>query len=184
MKSSKPSWRLFTISNILSIVRILLIAPIIFCILSDDSFYFNLGLVLIALAIISDYLDGMLARKLNQTSEIGKILDPLADKLAVSALIIVLIIYKDFPIWVAVVIIGRDLLILLAGLIWATKHKFVLASNVLGKFTVFMIAMMIVVYILDLPLLEKILTYNAVFFTILSGIVYFNRFLKSLNTTK
>lgn len=183
MTNSQKSWQIFTIPNLLSILRILLIAPIIFCILQEQRIYFYWGLILIAIAIATDYFDGILARKLNQITEVGKIIDPLADKIAVGSLLIVLIIYKNFPIWVAVVIIGRDILILLAGLFWATKYKYAIASNLLGKFTVFLIAIMIVAYIIEIPILEKILTANVVFFTILSGIVYLQRFISFLRSS-
>jgi len=185
MNSPQISWKFFTIPNLLSILRILLIVPIVYCFLQEQRFYFYLGLGLIIIAIISDSLDGFLARKFNQISEIGKILDPLADKLAVFTLVVVLIIYKNFPLWAAVIIIGRDLLILFAGLIWATKFKFVTPSNRLGKWAAFIIAMMIVAYIIALPpLLLKIITYFAVLMTILSGAVYLKRFVTSLKSAK
>ena len=182
MNTSQKSWAIFTIPNILSIIRIFLIGPIIYCILQEQRIFLYSGLVLIAIAIVTDFLDGILARKLNQISEVGKILDPLADKIAVGSIIIVLIIYRGLPIWVATVIIGRDVLILLAGLFWATRHKYVMASTFIGKFTVNVIALMIVAYVIDISILEKIFSYLAVFFTILSGLVYLQRFVKTIGS--
>ena len=180
MEPSERSWKIFTIPNMISLFRLFLIAPIIYCVIQDERIYFYWAMGLIAVAIISDYVDGILARQLNQISEVGKILDPLADKIAVGALIIVLIIYKDFPLWAAGIIVGRDVLILLAGLIWASKYKFVQSSNMLGKWTVFFISLMIVAYIIDISILEKILTAVAVILTIISGMVYLQRFVRIL----
>jgi CDP-diacylglycerol--glycerol-3-phosphate 3-phosphatidyltransferase len=182
MNSEKGSWRFWTIPNLLSIFRILLIGPIIFLLLQDNRLCLNIALVLIFLGVLSDFLDGKIARKFNQISEVGKILDPVADKLAVGAVIIVLVFHRDFPIWAAALIIGRDVLILIAGLLWATRYKFVVPSNILGKWTVFFVSLMIIAYIIHIPELEKILTIVAAFFVILSGIVYLIRFIKGVKT--
>jgi len=184
MEIKKKSWRFFTIPNLLSILRIILIGPIIYCILQSGTPYFYVGIVLIGIGILTDYLDGILARKFNQISEFGKILDPLADKLAVGSLVIVLIYYRDFPVWIAAVIIGRDILIMLAGLIWASKHKFVLASNFLGKVTVNAIALVIVIYLFDISILKEIFSWIAVALTVISGAVYLQRFMKSIQSSK
>lgn len=180
MNASQNSWKFFTIPNILTIFRILLIGPIVYLVLQEDNTCFIIGLVLIFVAIATDFFDGKIARKLNQTSEYGKILDPLADKIAVGALLVVLVINRGLPVWVAVFIIGRDFLILLAGLIWTTKHKYVVASNFLGKVAVFSIALMIVAYIVELSTIAIIFTWLAVFFAFISGIVYLKRFILTI----
>ncbi len=180
MNSEKGSWRIWTIPNLLSVFRISLIGPIIYLILQDSTLCSHLALVLIFMGVLSDFLDGKIARKFNQISEVGKILDPVADKLAVGAVIIVLVFHRDFPIWAAALVIGRDILILIAGLLWAARYKFVVPSNMLGKWTVFFISLMIIAYIIHIPELEKILTLVAAFFVVLSGIVYLIRFVKGV----
>lgn len=179
------SWKLLTIPNVLSLLRLALIPPIIYCVLQDDKRLFYVGIALIGFSILTDFLDGKLARKLNQVTEVGKIIDPIADKVAVGSLIIVLILYRDFPIWAAVIIIGRDLLILIAGLVWATKYKYSIPSNWWGKIAVTMIAFMIVGYIINLPSLwQKLLMYTAVLFTISSSMIYLLRMIKIYQNEK
>jgi cardiolipin synthase (CMP-forming) len=182
MAEQQLSWKFWTIPNILTIIRILLVGPIIYCVLQESRTYFSLGIAMIIFAIATDFFDGKLARKYNMASEYGKILDPLADKIAVTALLLVLIHYRNFPEWAAAIIIGRDFLILLAGLIWTTKHRYVISSTLLGKWTAFFIAIMIVAYLVRANLIAQILTWNAVFFVIVSGITYAVRFIKTLKS--
>ena len=74
-----------TVPNILSVMRIILIFPFVISILNDN--YIHAGIILI-LSVISDLLDGIIARKLNQITTLGKILDPMADKLTLMAVMI------------------------------------------------------------------------------------------------
>ena len=182
MNSEEGSWRFWTVPNVLSIFRILLISPIIYFLLQGGRANVTTAIVLIFLGALTDFFDGIIARKFNQMSEVGKILDPLADKLGVGAVIIVLVFYRDFPIWAAALVIGRDVLIMIAGLLWAKRYKFVVPSNLLGKWTVSFIVLMILAYVIHVPLFEKITTIIAAFFVIASGIVYFIRFLKGIRT--
>ena len=92
---------------------------------------------------LSDLADGYLARKYNQITEFGKMIDPLADKVCVGAIVLSLVQQGDLPLWYVAIVIGRDLIILLAGAYLSTRIKFVLPSNKLGKFTVTSIAIVI-----------------------------------------
>ena len=181
MTESKTTWQFFTIPNMLSILRIMLIGPIIYCILHENRTYFYAGIMMIFIAGLTDFLDGILARRLNQISEFGKLLDPLADKLSIAALVVVLIFYRDFPVWVAALIIGRDVLIVIAGLIFASKYKFLMSSNFIGKTTATLYAFMILAYIFEISVLENIFTIFAVIMTFVSAISYAHRFFISLN---
>jgi CDP-diacylglycerol--glycerol-3-phosphate 3-phosphatidyltransferase len=162
----------------LSIFRILLIPIIVNCILHESKLYFWIGIGLVFIAIATDYLDGIFARKLNQISEYGKIFDPLADKIAIGTLVILLVMYRDLPSWVAIVIVGRDFLILLFGLFMTRRLKYVTSSSRLGKWTAFIIALMIVAYILRLNVIASTLTWISIFFALLSGSLYLARFIR------
>ncbi len=180
MNEMKRSWQVLNIPNLLSIARMLLVIPIIYCMLQEGSTFFYIMLILIAIGILTDSLDGILARKFNQITETGKLLDPLADKIVAGALLVVLVLYKDFPLWVAAIIIGRDVLILLAALFWAKKYKFIMPSNRLGKVTACIYAALITFYIIEVPILQKVFIILAIIFAILSGIVYMHRFIVSI----
>lgn len=98
--------------NILSFTRIIIIIPFVLYFLNDD---YLLSAAMLALSGLSDMLDGVIARKLNQVTQLGKILDPVADKLTLTAVVICMGI--KFPeIFILVVILSvKDLSMLLAG---------------------------------------------------------------------
>jgi len=104
------------IPNILTVIRILLV-PLFIIFLLRDMFHF--ALLVFAVAAISDGLDGLCARYLDQRTVLGAYLDPLADKLLLASSFIMLAIIKIVPAWLAVIVISRDVLIMLAIAIFA-----------------------------------------------------------------
>ena len=83
--------RNLTIPNIITFIRIFLIPLILYLLFSDDSKIVLLAGFLFIISSISDFFDGYLARALNQTTKLGILLDPIADKLLIASVIIVLI---------------------------------------------------------------------------------------------
>lgn len=136
-----------TLPNYISIFRLLLAIPFYF-LLNDfqNNFslrYYILGLIFIA--SLSDILDGFIARRSNQISEFGKIIDPLADKV-----LIILIVTKLYMIGEIIplyffIIVGRDILIFLGGILVTKKLGKVLPSNIIGKITVITIGIFIII---------------------------------------
>ncbi len=132
---------LWTISNMLSIARMFL-SPFMYMFITTDcprSWVYGLAL----LAYISDLLDGYMARTRNEITEWGKILDPVADKLFVGITCLALMSTDDLSIWYIALVIGRDVLIVLAGLFFANKLNVVLPSTFIGKATVFWIGLVL-----------------------------------------
>jgi cardiolipin synthase (CMP-forming) len=129
---------------------------------------------------ITDLLDGYLARKLNQVSELGKIIDPVADKLAVVAIAIMMFIKELIPLWFIAIVVLRDVLILVFGLILKRKKKIVLMSNYPGKIAVFTIGLALAFSIFkDAELLRNIsslLYYVSTILIIYSSFLYYKRF--------
>ena len=123
------------IPNTLSVIRILTVPVIVLLIINSNARNYPVLITVYFLSMLLDFFDGYLARKLKQETELGKILDPVADKLMVFSIIIALAFKTDFPVWLAVVIISRDLLILLAGAIILKGKKFVTPSILIGKIT-------------------------------------------------
>lgn len=129
--------------NLLSIFRLLLIIPLIYVfqnIINPITRNFYL-IVIILIAFLSDILDGYIARKYNKISEFGKIIDPLADKIVVSTIIIFFWILNLVPTFYFVIILLRDLLILIGSYYLNKKTKKVLMSDIIGKITVFTIGL-------------------------------------------
>ena len=141
---------IFTKSNLISLFRLFLAIPLWFLLdgfNSPDVRYITFAVCLIA--SFSDILDGYLARKYNEVTEFGKIIDPLADKIAVGVIIIKLYMLGQIPAYYFLMIILRDIIIFLGGLFVAKKIGRVLPSNVLGKITVINIGIVILLIILQ-----------------------------------
>jgi len=109
--------------------------------------------ILVALTLIgalTDWLDGYVARKRNEVTELGKIIDPLADKIAIGAIIIRLYMVGEIEEYYFFLIIGRDLFIFIGGVIVSKMIGKILPSNILGKVTVSMIGMVILLIVLEM----------------------------------
>lgn len=134
----------FYVSNLLSIIRLGL-TPFIFHAIIRRSHL--AALVIGGLAILTDMLDGYLARRLNQRTNLGKILDPIADKTIISAVIIALILSNSsFPLWAFIVVIIRDVLIVIANIFLLHRTQIVGRSDRWGKCTTFFLATALLLY--------------------------------------
>jgi len=164
------------IPNLLSILRILMFVPFILLLKNHQNNWF---LVLAFIAIISDWLDGFLARKFNQITELGKVLDPIADKLNTAGIILALSIYQGLPSWIAIIVIGRDLFILIGALFIFRQKRYVTPSNLLGKFTMFFIAITIILFIAKQQTLFDYALYITLILVIVSFLFYLRVFIQN-----
>ncbi len=117
-KSGKSSI-LINIPNILSAIRILLVPLFVIFLFRD---FYDLALLIFAIAAISDVLDGLLARYLNQRTQLGSYLDPVADKLLLASAFIILAVVKMVPGWLSVIVVSRDVLIMLGVVIFSIEN--------------------------------------------------------------
>ncbi|MFZ4590720.1 MAG: CDP-diacylglycerol--glycerol-3-phosphate 3-phosphatidyltransferase [Ignavibacteria bacterium] len=174
------------ISNQVSVLRVLLVIPLIFLLINQNSSNTIIIAAILVAMYISDLLDGYLARRLNQVSELGKIIDPLADKIAVVSIVIILFLQGRVETWFFIVVIARDLLIILFGLYLKSKNKIVLMSNYPGKIAVFSIGIIILLTVFNTgsyELLQKVISYLyyiSVILIIYSLYLYLMRFYKSI----
>lgn len=142
---------IYTIPNILSFIRMFFVIPIYYF-LSTDQNLIATGVILIAL--FSDWLDGYIARRTQRITTLGKVLDPLADKINTAGGFIALALYQNFPWWMAALIVLRDLAIITGSVIVFNRKAIVSASNVPGKVTVFIISLFGMSYILRIEFLQ------------------------------
>ncbi|MBA4250269.1 MAG: hypothetical protein C0425_00275 [Chlorobiaceae bacterium] len=152
MKQFFTKKEIFNIPNSLSLFRLFLIIP--FWILFDNFHEPYVPLIIVGLAIFSvftDLLDGYIARKYNQITEFGKIIDPLSDKICVGFIIVKLFLMGMIDPLMFSLIIGRDVLIFTLGIFFTKKYGIILASNYLGKFTVLIIGVLILLTVLQIP---------------------------------
>ncbi len=141
----------WTFSNLLSLARLLLTVPIAVLLAAGDHSSRTLAAVLIVVAILTDFFDGLVARKLGQVTEFGKIVDPLADKIAVGVVAWILAAKGSLPVWFLITILARDGLILLGGTYLKRTRGIVLQSNDAGKWAVTCLAVLLLFTILDIP---------------------------------
>ena len=137
--------------NKLTVFRVFCIPAFVVCMLVDSIPYNNyIALAIFITASLTDLLDGKIARKYNLVTNFGKFMDPLADKLLVSAALLCLIPDK-IPCWIVIIIISRELFI--SGFrTLAADQGIVLAAGWWGKFKTTFQMIMIIVLILDIPL--------------------------------
>ena len=183
--------RFLYISNILSAFR-LVIVPLLFMLIYQKEYKW--AVVIGCIAVLSDILDGFFARLLNQHSELGYILDPIADKCAIGAGIFALILSSpnlEFPIWAFFAIILRDSAIVIGNVILAIKARMITRSNLWGKCTSFSLSITVIIYLvssfLEYPLVNNIkiyLLYISLAFVVISFISYFRHMLRALNQVK
>jgi cardiolipin synthase (CMP-forming) len=150
-KNGHPSAaRIVTVPNILSVSRIILL-PIVLLLLFKRQNAAAVGVM--AVSWTTDALDGYIARKLDQVSNLGRVLDHLVDKVWVGSVLVTLVYIRNLPFFLAAAVILRDLLILAgSGVIMKQRGLFV-QSDVVGKITGFAFALMIVFYTLEVPAL-------------------------------
>ncbi|MCI0706766.1 MAG: CDP-alcohol phosphatidyltransferase family protein [Ignavibacteriae bacterium] len=165
-------------SNFLSFLRVLLVPPVAYCIAVEFPYSRLWAAGLIVVAIISDVLDGYLARKLHQVSELGKVIDPLADKIAAITVTLVLAWTGDMPVWFVALVVLRDVLILFGGIYIQKKKNIVVQSNWLGKLAVAVLTLYVFLTVLSMESLEGIRQVTMVFCSVLlvaSFVVYVQR---------
>ena len=139
--------RHFTLPNLISFARICFIPPFVICVMQvqHNDFYRYIALGVLLIIGLSDILDGYLARKMGETTNFGKYLDPIADKLLL--IIACILLSSDtlwpgprFPVWVLVVIISREMFFSLGVIATFTivKRRITWQPNKLGKLTTFL----------------------------------------------
>jgi cardiolipin synthase len=110
--------RLFTIPNLLSVIRLALVPVFLWLLLGPKAD--GWALAVLVYAGVSDWADGKIARWLNQASRLGALLDPAADRLYTLATVVAFVLRDIVPLWFALVLIGRDILVAIC--IWALRR--------------------------------------------------------------
>lgn len=156
MQKYKEDLKRINIPNAITIIRIVLVPIFIILILSHDYTYRMTGFIIFIIASLSDLIDGYIARKLNQQTELGKFLDPLADKfLVIGALITFIFMSEQIEIWMILCILGRDILITFIRSL-AIKRGSSLKTSMFGKIkTAFQMFSIIVILLSFLSITYK-----------------------------
>jgi len=175
------------IPNALTVSRILVIPAIALILLYNDGPIASIiAAALFGAATLTDYLDGYLARKLHIESDLGKLLDPMADKLLVATVLIMLIPLNRVSAWIVALIIARELAVTgLRGM--ASEKSIIIAANWLGKYkTAFQCTALIPLLVhhpilgLQFQLAGEFFLWIALFFTLWSGFDYIAGYVKAV----
>jgi len=175
-KIVQVSGRVFTLSNLISFSRFLVAAPVIYLHMQNEYEYNNTIVALILYAGISDYLDGLVARKTNTISEVGKMIDPISDKLCAAALFIYTVWLGWVPLWFLVLNVFRDSFIMIGSSFIKVKYGKVAMSIMSGKIAVNILALywIAVFFFRDAVQVHNWLLYICTFVMVYSFFDYFN----------
>jgi CDP-diacylglycerol--glycerol-3-phosphate 3-phosphatidyltransferase len=160
--------------NALTVVRIMLVPALVVALLGDTPAGDVLAAVVFALASLTDFVDGYLARARDSVTTFGKLMDPLADKLLIVAALISLVSLHRLAAWVAMVIITRELAVTVLRL-GASQAGVVMAASFFGKVKTCLqiAAILAVIAVHGNPAWVQALLYVTVVVTVLSGLDYF-----------
>ncbi len=170
---------IITIPNSLTLSRIILI-PIFVTTLIYKRYEYSL--ILFIIAAVTDLLDGFLARTINQRTQLGAFLDPLADKFLLLTSFILFALYDWLPIWITITVIARDFIVVIGWfMLFIFVHQKKVEPSIIGKlanaFQAILIAYILVSinFEIDDILIKKIILMLTALFTIISGFQYVYR---------
>ena len=174
-----------TKANIITLLRILLVPIFIVILLTEMENKEIIAFVVFLFAAISDAFDGYIARKFDQVTDLGKFLDPIADKLLISAALVALVSLGEIETWAAAVIILRELFMTAFRFYFYMKEASFSASRIAKNKTLLqIIAISIFIIYRKLPysdyiyIIGNIILYLAVFLTVYSAIEYVIKYSK------
>ena len=166
---------IWLIPNLITISRVLLLPLFIYFCFQENKTLETIVIYLILM--FSDVLDGFLSRRLNQVSNLGKLLDPLSDKIVILGIAISLVWTKGFPLAYLIVLGIRDMILIVgAAFIYSSKH-FVGQANFWGKMTTLSLSVLFFSYIWTPSIILNyiFLILSIIIFTI-STFIYFKNF--------
>lgn len=131
----EPPDRVLTIPNLISVIRLGCIPVFLWLLFGQDDRH--AAAWLLAVLGCTDWVDGYIARHTGQVSNLGKLLDPVADRLAITAALLAMVARDAFPLWAALLVIVRDGLILIAGVVLLAAYKVRLDVRWIGKAATF-----------------------------------------------
>ena len=178
--------RIWTLSNGMSLFRVVLIVPVAFFIIrrqGNDNIW---AFMLVVAAGFTDLFDGMLARALDEVTEFGKVVDPLADKLCVAVIGVILTVQGRLPLWFIGFALVRDVVVFTGGLYVKKKKGIILVSNLAGKWATVFIAFLVGGIVLDmvqLALAVNILLALSMIMLVISSAMYAKRFSAVMKST-
>jgi CDP-diacylglycerol--glycerol-3-phosphate 3-phosphatidyltransferase len=165
--------------NSITLVRIFLVPLLLVFLISPAGWYPAVAATIFLVAAFTDWLDGHLARRKNQITRLGQLLDPIADKLLVTAVLVSLVERQQVPAWMVVIILCRELAITGLRAMAADQH-IIIAADVFGKYKMLCFIIGSLLLMLNLPTLALpglIVLALGMLLSLVSGIDYLRKYL-------
>ncbi len=179
---SQENKEIFNLPNCITMVRIAVMPVLFFLVLSPGRIFSLIIAILFIAASVTDFLDGYVARRYNIVTKMGKLLDPIADKLLISTAMIMMIPIGRIPAWVVVIIIMRDIFV--DGLrSIASSEGLIIQARTLGKqktlCQIIAVSALLIhypIFWIDAHVVGTVVLYIALILTVWSGADYFRKF--------
>ena len=156
--------RVFTVPNALSFLRLFMVPVVMALLLAGSD---GMAAAFFVLAAVTDFLDGRLARRTGPT-RLGRILDPLADRLMLSSVAVVLALRGLLPVWAVAILVGRDLLALVGSLVVGSKIR----VNRVGKAATAVLMGAVALVVIRPGVVGEVIFYVGFGLSILAGLMY------------
>ena len=184
MNKKEKLKQIFTVANIISFSRIIMAIPLVMALDKgwfDDSIRYYVCAAIIFFIFLSDILDGIIARWMDQVSNIGKIIDPVADKICMMVVLIYLIKEYGNPFLLFFLLITfRDTILIIIGIYLLQHQEEIFQSLESGKIFMFLSTIMMISYIFPFPnLIRYVLYISSIIFFIVSSYFYYKNYRKS-----
>ena len=170
--------------NALTMLRIFLVPVLVVLLLTRTEHGLLLGAAVFGLGVLTDYLDGYFARKRNQVTRLGILLDPIADKLLTAAAFISLVEMDAVPAWMVVIIVGREFAVTGLRNVAAGRGILIPASGLgKGKMVSQVVAIFLLLFAIRWPVFRSVglvALWVVVVMALASGLDYFRRFWKTV----
>lgn len=164
------------VPNILTIIRIILIPFFVFLFFSDLPHNMSFALVIFIIAGMTDVLDGFIARRFNLVSDVGKVLDPLADKMMLLSVLICLTSTGLVPLWILILIMLKEMVMIYGGVyLYFSNTQIIIPSNKYGKLGTLMFYFAIFLVLIHV---NKLVTTISLYLAVLLAVIAFFNYLK------
>lgn len=168
--------KIINVPNALTLVRILLLPVVVWRFVLGDT---TGALIVYMTAMLTDALDGIIARKTNQITALGKLLDPIADKLSLVTLLGLFVSAGEIPLWVLAIILFKEVMMVIGGGV-ALKHGIVVYALPIGKITTVTFVLSMLARFLSMPSLADILLWISVALSMVALVWYAIDLMKKL----
>ena len=175
---SNPS-KVLTLANTISMLRAAAAIPIIYTLNYPEMRAVTAGIII--LAILSDALDGYLARRAHEVTHVGMWLDPIADFIIITSVVLYLVILEIFPLWFFIFYIVRHFLIAVPALYFVNTGQYILHSNWWGKWSTGITALTVFLHIFEFGTIWWLKTfslYTALALAVISWFLYYRDYYK------